>query len=254
MNDESEFAETQSSSQSEFIVYVDESGDHGMVGFDPNYPVFVLAFCVFRKQDYVTSITPAIQSLKFKHFGHDMVILHERDIRKCKPPFEFLLNPARRQSFLEDLNEIMTDADFSLIVAVIDKRECVSGIIPANYNPYHVAMESCLKRLDGFLRRRGNDGVTHVVFEQRGRAEDRDVELEFRRVVSANAMRCEIVMADKKVNSCGLQLADLVARPIGRRFLDDLSKSNRAFDILKQKMRIDGDGAESAECYVEVFP
>lgn len=29
---------------SEFVVYVDESGDHGMVKIDPNYPVFVLAF------------------------------------------------------------------------------------------------------------------------------------------------------------------------------------------------------------------
>ncbi len=29
---------------SDYIVYVDESGDHGLQNLDPNYPVFVLAF------------------------------------------------------------------------------------------------------------------------------------------------------------------------------------------------------------------
>ena len=31
-----------------YIVYVDESGDHGMQSIDEQYPVFVLAFCVFQ--------------------------------------------------------------------------------------------------------------------------------------------------------------------------------------------------------------
>ena len=30
---------------SNFVVYVDESGDHGMQTVDPNYPIFVLSFC-----------------------------------------------------------------------------------------------------------------------------------------------------------------------------------------------------------------
>ena len=29
---------------SKYVVYVDESGDHGLKNIDPNYPVFVLAF------------------------------------------------------------------------------------------------------------------------------------------------------------------------------------------------------------------
>ena len=38
---------------SEYIVYVDDSGDHGLKKTDPNYPMFVLAFCIFRKEDYL---------------------------------------------------------------------------------------------------------------------------------------------------------------------------------------------------------
>ena len=65
---------------SDYIVHVDESGDHGLESIDPTYPVFVLAFCVFRKNVYQESVVPAIQRFKFRHFGHDMVNLHETDI------------------------------------------------------------------------------------------------------------------------------------------------------------------------------
>jgi hypothetical protein len=34
---------------SDFIVYADESGDHGLVSIDPQFPVFALTFCVMRK-------------------------------------------------------------------------------------------------------------------------------------------------------------------------------------------------------------
>ena len=41
-------------------------------------PVFVLAFCIFYKNVYCSQLVPEIQSLKFKFFGHDLVILHEK--------------------------------------------------------------------------------------------------------------------------------------------------------------------------------
>lgn len=34
---------------SDYIVFVDESGDHGLVSIDPEYPIFVLGFCIFNK-------------------------------------------------------------------------------------------------------------------------------------------------------------------------------------------------------------
>jgi len=35
---------------SDYIIHVDESGDHSLESIDPNYPVFVLAFCIFNKR------------------------------------------------------------------------------------------------------------------------------------------------------------------------------------------------------------
>lgn len=48
-----------------------------------------------------------------------------------------------------------------------------------------------------------------------------------------------ILFADKKVMSSGLQLADLVARPIGLSVLNS-KQENRAFEVLKNKFYCKG--------------
>ena len=89
---------------SNFIVYVDESGDHGMQTLDKNYPVFVLAFCVFYKRHYAERVAPALQKFKFNHFGHDHVVLHENEIRKEKGSFKFQ-SRHHKHDFLDQLRK-----------------------------------------------------------------------------------------------------------------------------------------------------
>ena len=109
---------------SEYIVYVDESGDHSLTSIDKEFPVFSLSFCVVKKSDYLESVVPSVQALKFKYWGHDSVVLHEHDIRKSKGDFTFLLTDSTvREQFYEDLNQIMLDAPIKIIASVIDKVE-----------------------------------------------------------------------------------------------------------------------------------
>ncbi len=61
-------------------------------GVDPSYPVFVLSFCIFRKDDYAGVVAPALQNFKFRFFGHDLVILHNHEIRKALGDFRFLFD------------------------------------------------------------------------------------------------------------------------------------------------------------------
>ena len=100
---------------SDYIVYVDESGDHGLVAFDREYPVFVLAFCVFQKKHYLDYVVPQIQQFKFRHFGHDSVILHESDIRKDRGDFNFLKSRESKEAFMNELNRVVENAQFTLI-------------------------------------------------------------------------------------------------------------------------------------------
>lgn len=228
---------------SDYIVYVDESGDHGLTSIDPHYPMFVLAFCIFRKDEYSKLVAPAISEFKFKYFGHDSVVLHEHEIRKTKGPFKILFDPAIRSAFYEDLNRIIAEAPFTIIASAIKKNELAAKYIFPE-NPYNLALAFGLERIANHL---GTDsGTTHLTFECRGRKEDAELELEFRRVQQgANARReplpFEMVFASKQTNSAGLQLADLVARPIGRKILDP-KQVNRAYDLLKPKIRRNAQG------------
>jgi hypothetical protein len=242
---------------SDYVVFVDESGDHGMESIDPAYPMFVLAFCIFSTEEYSSRVVPAVLRFKFRHFGHDQVILHEHDIRKSKGPFAFLFDAARREPFFEDLNQLMSDAPFTLVASVIHKeRHRARYRDPAD--PYHVAMGFGLERVFQYLRGRGcQGGVTHLVFERRGQKEDARLEEEFRRVCGGdNMLRLplpfEIVLADKKCNSAGLQFADLLARPIGRKILNPL-QPNRAYDLLEPKFRTSPEGRKEG-WGLKVFP
>ena len=167
---------------SDFIVYVDESGDHNLVNFDKSFPVFVLTFCVFRKTDYIGQIVPALQTIKFKHFGHDMIVFHEREIRKASGPFAFLTDATRRADFMKDLNDWVENSPFLIVAAVIRKGEFAEKHGDSRH-PYHFAMSLGLERVNEWLRGEEPGGrLTHVVFEARGKKEDAELEFEFRRV------------------------------------------------------------------------
>ena len=224
---------------SKYIVYVDESGDHNLKSIDKNYPIFVLAFCVFHKAHYSDSVVPALEKFKFNYFGHDQVVLHENEIRKEKGAFNIFRSREEKHQFLDQLTSIIEANNFILISCTIDKHELQrQGEVESN--PYHLALGFCMEALYGFLAEKEQHYTkTHVVVECRGKKEDAELELEFRRVCDGSnrlnqPLPFDVLFADKKVMSSGLQLADLVARPIGLKFLKP-EQQNRAFDVLEKK-------------------
>lgn len=224
---------------SDFVVYVDESGDHSLTSIDPGYPVFVLAFCIFNKRHHAEKIIPMLEKFKFNYFGHDAVVLHEHEIRKQKGVFAKLSDRALREQFMDELTGIMEASNFILAACVIDKK-ALKPASSSSENPYHLALDVCLEALHDFLKEKNQlDRQTHILVECRGRQEDASLELEFRRLCDAKAAAgvsypFEMLFVDKKANSTGLQLADLVARPIGLHHLRP-AQENRAFDVLRKK-------------------
>ncbi|MGJ8652596.1 MAG: DUF3800 domain-containing protein [Opitutaceae bacterium] len=112
-------------------------------------------------------------------------------------------------------------------------------------NPYHIALMHCIFSLYDFLaEKEEHEYLTHVVVECRGAKEDKELELEFRRICDGNNPRgirlpFEIRFSDKKAMSSGLQMADLVARPVGLRVLRP-EQPNRSFDVLEDKFYCKG--------------
>ena len=229
----------------DYIVFVDESGDHSLTSIDQSYPIFVLAFCLFEKKHYAEDVTPATLKFKFKYFGHDQVILHENDIRKARGVFNILQNANVRSVFMDDLNILVEQSNFVLIASAIQKEKLNSKYSDPD-NPYHIAMALGLERIYLHLESLGcKTGNTHLLFESRGLKEDKDLELEFRRVCDNNRTKrillFEIILVDKKSNSAGLQIADLIARPIGRQILKP-KQPNRAYEIIEKKFRRNSKG------------
>ncbi len=227
---------------SDFVIYVDESGDHDLTSITDDYPIFVLVFCVFKIDDYIGTVVPAIQSFKFRWFGHDCVVLHEHEIRRQKPPFAFLQNKDRRTRFMAELNTILAACPTTVIASVIDKRNLSQKYVQPD-NPYHIAMKFCMERTVLFLEENEQaNRRTTILFERRGAKEDAKLELEFRRIgdgANHDSKRMEgldIVMVDKRTNSSGLQIADMFARPIGIKTLPP-TQENRAYDIIERKFR-----------------
>lgn len=238
---------------SDFVIYVDESGDHGLRSIDAAYPIFVLAFCIFRKTDYIEKVVPTLQAFKFKWFGHNLIVLHENEIVRRKPPFAFLQFDDIRQRFIGDLNHIVAQAPMTVIAAVIRKDALIRHYVKPQ-NPYQLALLFCLEKAHEFLRLEGAaNNKTHVICEARSPRstghpgqEDQQLATEFQRIVAGRhvlqapdrpgAMSCfDLVFASKQANSSGLQLADLIARPIGLSVLRP-RQQNRAFEVIRSKI------------------
>ena len=241
---------------SDYIVYVDESGDHGLVSIQEPYPIFVLSFCIFKKEEYRRTVVPEFLNLKFNFFGHDVVILHSHEIRKAYGQFKVLVNAPLRLQFIEAIDSALRTAPFTLVAAIIDKKKLREEYSSPG-NPYEIALRFCLERTFSFLRDQNQGSLrTPIVVECRGAAEDNSLELAFRRIVQGDnrwgVLPFDIVFADKKTNSTGLQIADLVSHPTGRHYLSP-TQTNHAYRTIEPKFRRSPSGATDG-WGLKVFP
>lgn len=174
---------------------------------------------------------PRIQAVPAGRYSNYVVYVDESGDRFNDRP--------EKESFISELTGIIEASKFILISCAIDKMRLREREL-ASSNPYHLALGFCLETLFEFVQEKRQDGLpTHVVVECRGKKEDKDLELEFLRICRGEnrwgkTLPFHIAFADKKTNSSGLQLADLVARPIGLSLLRP-NAQNRAFEVLKRK-------------------
>jgi hypothetical protein len=232
---------------SDYIVFVDESGSPTLSPIDPNHPVFVLVFCIIKKSVYCDVIQPAVKRLKFDFFGHDMTVLHSREIRKRSGDFNVLMDKKIRTAFLARLDQIVLEAELQIISCVVDKRAEFDFSHP-RHDPYYIAMRFCMNLLQTFLRQNDQHSrLLHIIAESRGKSEDARLMEEFdlyqKEYIQVSSvvkpyyryLPCRLMFAEKKINSAGLQLADLFGHPIGRNAIA-ADQANHAFEIVRSKV------------------
>lgn len=203
-----------------YVVYVDESGNAEGVAPGHPFPLFLLALCVFEISKYVTNVVPKFQTLKFEFFGHDLVVLHEREIRRKSGDFKLLRDPIASASFQNRLTRVMEASNFRIV------SEALQVFGPQPSDLYSRVLEGGLSKVDSILR-----SPYLLILESRGRRQDNQVleGLENHPSVS------KIKFATKETMSTGLQIADLVARPIAMNILKP-DQANRAFEAIESKI------------------
>jgi hypothetical protein len=225
---------------SRYIAFIDECGDHSWTHINPEFPLFVLSTIVVERDHYWREIVPAFAKLKLRQWSHEGANLHTRDIRKASGAFAFLQVPARRKSFLADMNELMATVQFTLFITAIRKPEYAAAHGAVGTDPYEIALENTFERVLHFLDGCGESDLP-VVAEARGKVEDSALAASFYRLLHDGTrnipserfrqLRCSMAFVRKVENIAGTQLADLCGYPSSRHILKP-SQPNQAFDIV----------------------
>ena len=242
---------------SKYIVYVDESGDANWKAA-PEFPLLCVNYCMFEKEHYLDELVPRFNRLKFKYWGSDNIVLHERDLRKTdkirdaavRSKYERLKGD-RRTEFMDELTALMKDAEVKCFCVIIDKPKVPKR--HQSFDPYHISLSRGFRQIENYLKLHDPDELTkdlHVVFEMRGRDDDAALSRAYQQVTVQGSLlgplakydfsNFRLELMDKKSNSTGLQIADLTARPIGNHYLHETGQKRltdqRVAEVLLEKL------------------
>ncbi|MDE5767309.1 MAG: DUF3800 domain-containing protein [Malacoplasma sp.] len=180
-----------------------------------------------------------IENLKFELFGNDEIVFHERDIRKGINEFEQYLKNIEDKNLLNNkINKIIENSNFTVISTVINKTRLLK-IYKKPDDPYLITLKFCLERIQKFLFKNFYKNcdlipTTKIFIESRDKNQNIELELFSRRIIDQNNYNFELKTIKKSHNSIGLQIADLIAKPISLHFIKP-NQENRAFNIIKKK-------------------
>lgn len=236
------------------VLFLDESGDHNLSVIDPQYPVFVLAGVIVEQAYAEGPLTEAMNAFKREMFGRTNIVLHTSDIVRNRNGFERLQDTAFRTRFYQRLNDLLQGLTFTVVACAIRKDAHLARYGVAALDPYMLSLDVVVERFCFEIGRVAGDGV--IVAEKRDPTLDRQLDLawlnlkiqgtRYLQAVDIEARVVGLNLRDKQANLAGLQLADLVASPIGRHVLGKTDKPD--WHIVEGKFRrgragtVDGHG------------
>lgn len=215
--------------------YIDESGDHNldMKTVDNKYNVFVLGLVLIKKENY-ESIDTGFKKIKKDIFGSEDFILHTNELnnpndKRSDPRNKVIYNPTKRAEFYALINEFIKNAPFTTCYMVVRKEHFVNQYTTP-IDPYELSFENILNRTMKYSH--GRDVDMHIECRQSGL--DRQMEAQFAKYSLSGTRFCtaedikrrikKFEFFDKNKNITGIQIADLLANPVGRHFLGKVPK------------------------------
>lgn len=211
-----------------YRLFIDEFGhDNLNTRNDPKEQFLSLTGVVLDLDSAHINLTNQMDALKVAAFGTRAVVLHRREIiDKKPPPFDVLLDGEVRESFTQGLLKIVSEADYTALTVLIDKKAHFEKYKVWRFQPYHYCLTAMLERYVMFLD--GRNGKGDVMAEWRGKKPNMKLENAYIHVFKngtpdmpwnrfqSRLSSGQLKIQKKEANIAGLQLADLLANPAGR--------------------------------------
>ena len=230
------------------LLYLDESGNHDLrpTKINPRYPVFAFGGVVVDRAYERTVIASQMRDFKIKYLGDDSIIFHTVDMHRAQNGFEPLTDRAFRLAFYRALNELIDSWDFKIIACAIKLHDHIAQYGQNALDPYMYSLNVVVERFCKELNNTTDSGF--ICAEMRNPGLDRNLRAAWdniRREGTAFASAAEIeekivhlTLKNKKPNIAGMQLADLIATPVGRGVLRLPTKDDEVSRrVVKRKSR-----------------
>lgn len=226
------------------VLFLDESGDHNLDKIDPQYPLFVLGGCIIDIDYHEKILGPKLSEYKITLFGRDDFILHTADIVRRKGVFQKLTDKKLRERFYAETNRLMDELEYMVVACAIKKNEHLAQYGLAALDPYMLSLKILVERFVFDIKKKGGK-PGQIIAESRDETLDNELRLAWMELrtsgteyLSASEVRrhiSELHIRDKKNNIAGLQIADMVVSPIGRRVLE--KKPKHDWHVIEKKFR-----------------
>lgn len=237
-------------SNTQYHLFIDESGDPSLSSINANFPIFTLLGCLFEDSEYL-KVCSEIVKLKKEFFNSEHTILHSRDIRKCEGVFTKLFDLDIKAKFQKQLNYILENSTFTVIAVGIKKQDFIEKYGKIADDPYEISLSFLLERAVMEIDNT-KDGAINLMLEARGRVEDEIIQKRYNRLLDKGSQhitperfkkRFKKMEFKRKIeNDCGLQIADLCAYPVARHIINP-KEPYPLYDIVESKFRRNTTGS-----------
>ena len=213
-------------------LFIDETGDHSLSKIDTSYPIFVLTGIIVDETYHDDGLASALDAFKQKHFGTMDIVLHSQEMThpQSASSREYLkfMDADFRRHFYKDFEKLLAKLDITIVACVIMKNKHFANYGLEAKDPYLLSFDNLLNRLVFDL---ADDQRGKIIAESRNSVLDNQLEIAYlsTRVEGTNKVQAAeiklklegaIQFRQKSDNIAGLQLADMVASPIARHFLN----------------------------------
>ena len=232
-------------------MYIDETGDHSLSKIQKSYPIFVLCGVICDESYHNDELTSKLNELKLKHFNTDQIILHSKEMTHPQGAshegYAKFMDADFRRKFYADFEKMLGSLDVTVVACVIMKSKHFAKYGLEAKDPYLLSFDNLLNRLV-FELKSGQKGK--FVAESRDTVLDNQLEISYlssrvegtsmvRPAEIAQKLESGIAFRKKHDNIAGLQLADMVATPIARHFLNKPERPGNqlSYDVVFSKVR-----------------